>query len=81
MKEKQPKQSARWQHLFRLKACAFFSLQKNGRWEVQQLLLGIGNAILSTIIMCLKVFFHYDQNCAKLLHFEEQKKYYTFLKH
>jgi hypothetical protein len=40
------KQSARWQHLSRLKASALFFLQKNCQlYEMQQLLLGIGYAI------------------------------------
>jgi hypothetical protein len=41
------KRSPRWQHLSRLKASAFFSLQKKfSCYETQQLILGIGNAIL-----------------------------------
>jgi len=40
------KQSTRWQHLSRLKASAFFSLQKNfSCYETQQLILGAGTAI------------------------------------
>jgi hypothetical protein len=40
------KQSTRWQHLSRLKASAFFSLQKKfSCYETQQLILGTGNAI------------------------------------
>jgi hypothetical protein len=40
------KQSTRWQHLSRLKASAFFSLQKNfSCYETQQLILGTGTAI------------------------------------
>ncbi len=40
------KQSTRWQHLFRLKASAFFSLQKNfSCYETQQLILGTRSAI------------------------------------
>ncbi len=40
------KQSTRWQHLSRLKASVFFSLQKNFNcYETQQLLLGTGSAI------------------------------------
>jgi hypothetical protein len=39
------KQSTRWQHLSRLKASAFFSLQKNSCYKTQQLILGTGIAI------------------------------------
>jgi hypothetical protein len=40
------KQSTWWQHLSRLKASAFFSLQKNfSCYETQQFILGTGNAI------------------------------------
>ncbi len=40
------KHSTRWQHLSRLKVSAFFSLQKNfSCYEMEQLILGIGNAI------------------------------------
>jgi hypothetical protein len=40
------KQSTRWQHLSRLKASEFFSLQKNfSCYETQQLILGTGTAI------------------------------------
>jgi hypothetical protein len=40
------KQSTRWQHLSRLKASAFFSLQKKfSCYETQQLILGTGTAI------------------------------------
>jgi hypothetical protein len=40
------KQSTRWQHLSRLKASAFFALQKNfSCYETQQLILGTGTAI------------------------------------
>jgi hypothetical protein len=40
------KQNTRWQHLSRLKASAFFSLQKKiSCHEKQQLILGTGNAI------------------------------------
>jgi hypothetical protein len=40
------KQSTRWQHLSRLKASAFFSLQKNfSCYVTQQLILGTGTAI------------------------------------
>jgi hypothetical protein len=40
------KQSTRWQHLFRLKASAFFSLQKNfSCYKTQQLILETGIAI------------------------------------
>jgi len=39
------KQSTRWQHLSRLKASKFFSLQKFFSYETQQLILGTGTAI------------------------------------
>ncbi len=40
------KQSTRWQHLSRLKASAFFSLQNFfSCYETQQLILGTGTAI------------------------------------
>jgi hypothetical protein len=40
------KQSTRWQNLSRLKASAFFSLQKFfSCYETQQLILGTGTAI------------------------------------
>jgi hypothetical protein len=40
------KQSTRWQHLSRLKASAFFSLQKKiSCYETQRLILGTGTAI------------------------------------
>ncbi len=40
------KQNTRWQHLSRLKASAFFSLQENfSCYETQQLILGTGTAI------------------------------------
>jgi len=40
------KQRTRWQHLSRLKASAFFSLQKYfSCYETQQLILGTGTAI------------------------------------
>jgi hypothetical protein len=40
------KQSTRWQHLSRLKAIAFFSLQKNlSCYKTQQHILGTGIAI------------------------------------
>jgi len=40
------KQSTRWQHLSRLKASEFFSLQKKiSCYETQQLILGTGTAI------------------------------------
>ncbi len=40
------KQGTRWQHLSRLKASAFFSLQKKfSCYETQQLILGTGTAI------------------------------------
>ena len=40
------KQSTRWQHLSRLKASAFFSLQKKfSCYETQQLILRTGTAI------------------------------------
>jgi hypothetical protein len=39
------KQSTRWQHLSRLKASVFFSLQKKISYEKQQLILGTGTAI------------------------------------
>jgi hypothetical protein len=41
------KQSTRWQHLSRLKASAFFSLQKffSCCYETQSLILGTGTAI------------------------------------
>ncbi len=38
------KQSTRWQHLSRLKASAFLSLQKNCCYETQQLIVGTGTA-------------------------------------
>jgi hypothetical protein len=45
-KESTGKQSTRWQHLSRLKASAFFSLQKNfSCYETQQLILRTGTAI------------------------------------
>jgi len=39
------KQSTRWQHLSRLKANAFFSLQFFSCYETQQFILGTGTAI------------------------------------
>ncbi len=60
------KQSTRWQHLSRLKASAYLSLQRNCCYETQQLIHGTGTAIwwvtephynltiLPFLMMCIK---------------------------
>ncbi len=56
------KQSTRWQHLSRLKASVFFSLQKFFTcYETQQLILGTGAAICGLYYKQVTIII-YDRN-------------------
>ena len=61
------KQSTRWQHLSRLKASAFLSLQKKfSCFETQQLILGTGTAIWwvtepHCVLIIKELLFHYPK--------------------
>jgi hypothetical protein len=61
------KQSTRWQHLSRLKASAFLSLQKNlSCYKTQQLILGTGIAIWWLTEPHLLSFSYHGQSNTKI---------------